>query len=205
MYDKNLPTDMLNIIFKFAYNIKMKTDPIKDIELQKNIQESIPPCFLMSRLPKPEWFTTQNHPLCGPCWKNCNIHRLCDKCVHNLDCILVPSPFKKGNPYYPTCGIDPTFPKWSPAIGTFVDLLSRHACRKNHCYKACLLRKVEKMFTQSVLLWNEYFGQMFNKEFMLEPNNFFRKAYPWSDCFITKFCEELSMAQFLPLCSNRHI
>ena len=57
MYDKNLPTDLLNIIFKFAYNIKMKTDPIKDIELQKNIQESIPPCFLMSRLPKPEWFT----------------------------------------------------------------------------------------------------------------------------------------------------
>ena len=67
MFDKNLPTDLLNIICKFAYNIKMKTDPIKDIELQKNIQESIPPCFLMSRLPKPEWFTTQNHPLCGPC------------------------------------------------------------------------------------------------------------------------------------------
>ena len=203
-----IPGDLVNIIFAYAYNVKgqnKQTNPLYDLTLQTNIQNSIPKCFLMSRLPKPEWFTTQKHPLCGPCWKNCAINRLCDKCYHNLECILVPSPYQRGNPYYPSYGLDKAFPKWSTAIGTYVDLLSRYSCRKNHVYKACILRKTEKMFTESLLLWNEYYGGLFSKDFMSEPKSFFLNAYPWANQFITTMCAELREAQFLPVCSDRRL
>ena len=206
MSTPNIPLDLMRLIFDFAYNIQDNTDPLKDVELQSCFQDSIPPCFLMSNLPKPEWFTcTDPLYLCGPCMMNRQITHLCETCMSKLDCILVPSPFKKGNPYYPSSGLDKHFAKFSPAIESFVDCLSHNACRLNHVYKGCALRKVRKMMSASLYEWNEFYGTFLSRDFLTEPDNFFLDAYPWSRTFIIEICHQLQRARFLPFWSQKLI
>ena len=67
MTPKNIPHDLLCLIWDFTYNVPGDTSPLKDLETQFEIQRSIPPCFLMSQLPKPEWNTCSDPVyLCGP-------------------------------------------------------------------------------------------------------------------------------------------
>ena len=202
MTAENIPRDILRLIWEFAYNIRHQLSPLKDLETQFEIQRSIPPCFLMSQLPKPEWFTCSTPVyLCGPCMCNRNITNLCEECINKLDSILIPSPYKRGNPYYPSAGIDKNFQKFSPSIENFVDSLSHSACRKNHVYKGCALRRVRTMFKSSLLTWNHYYGSLFAKDFLTNPENFFLEAYPWSREFVTEFCRQLHQARFLPFWS----
>ncbi len=157
---------------------------MKDVDVQKNIQESIPSCFLMATLPKPEFF----------------VRSLDYQIYHELGCIMVPSPFRKGNPYYPSGRLERLFPKFSPAISTFVGLLSGYACTKNHTYKACAVRKAEQLCHATIGQWNDFYRDFFSKDFLTDPGNFYRFAYPWSGPLITKMCAQLAEAQFL-LCS----
>ena len=92
---KNIPLELLCLIFDFTYNCSCLKNPMEDVEVQKNIQRSVPPCFLMSRLPKLGW-TERNG----------------SEYVRNFECILIPSPLKRGNPYFPKCQLDPGIPKW---------------------------------------------------------------------------------------------
>ena len=206
MSTPNIPQVLLCLIFDFAYDIPKNTDPLKDVEIQSCFQDSIPSCFLMANLPRPEWFTCQEPVyLCGPCMCNRNITHLCDSCLAKLECILVPSPFRKGNPYFPSSGLDKSFAKFSPAIETFIDHLSHNACRLNHVYKGCALRKVRKMTTASLYEWNEYYGTLLSRDFLTEPGNFFLNAYPWTKPFITEVCHQLQQARFLPFWSQKLI
>ena len=200
---KNIPLDLLYIIFDYAYNTPFLADPMIDVGVQKNIQESIPSCFLMSRLPKPEWFNVSNHPPCRRCWSSCNHTNLCPHCLRKLDCILIPSPFQKGNPYYPSHALEPMFPKFSPTIKTFIGLLSGFACKRNHTYKACALRRAEQLSHAKLGEWNHYYRDFFSKEFLTDPTSFFQGAYPWSKPFIEEVCSQLSKAQFLSFCSPK--
>ena len=129
---KNIPLDIIYIIFEYAYNTKFSEDPMNDVEIQKNIQESIPPCFLMSKLPRPDWFCMDNHRPCRQCWSCISNTQLCPNCMKKLECILIPSPYQKGNPYFPSHCLEPAFPKFSPTINTFIGLLSGWTCKKNH-------------------------------------------------------------------------
>ena len=181
---KNIPLDIVYIIFKYAYDYDFTSDPMKDVDVQKNIQESIPPCFLMATLPKPEFF----------------VRSLDYQIYHELGCIMVPSPFRKGNPYYPSGRLERLFPKFSPAISTFVGLLSGYACTKNHTYKACAVRKAEQLCHATIGQWNDFYRDFFSKDFLTDPGNFYRYAYPWSGPLITTMCAQLAEAQFL-LCS----
>ena len=206
MTPKNMPHDLLCLIWDFTYNVPGDTSPLKDLETQFEIQRSIPPCFLMSQLPKPEWKTCEDpNYLCGPCMCNRNITHLCEDCLHKMDSILIPSPFKRGNPYYPSNGIDKKFQKFSPAIESFMECLSHSACRKHHLYKGCALRRVRKMIKASVLEWNHYYGSLFAKDFLTNPANFFLEAYPWSRELVTEFCRQLRQARFVPFWSTQLI
>ena len=202
---KNIPLDLIYIIFEFAYNTKFSEDPMNDVEMQKNIQESIPPCFLMSKLPRPDWFSWDNHHPCRRCWSNINHTQLCPNCVKKLDCILIPSPYQKGNPYYPSHCLEPAFPKFSPTINTFIGLLSGWTCKKNHTYKACAIRRASQLTKAKIGEWNHYYKTFFSKEFLTDPQSFFLSAYPWSRPFITEVCCQLSKAQFLSFCSKETI
>ena len=182
---KNIPLDLMFLIFDYAYGWRFSCDPMDDVDAQKNIQESIPPCFLMARLPKPKWF----HPEMG-------VH-----CLHKLDCILVPSPYRKGNPYYPTGALDPLFPRFSPAINSFVGLLSSYTCRRNHTYKACAIRRGEQLSNAELWEWNHYYKDFFSKGFLTDPRSFYQHAFPWSQAFIAEVCFQLEGAQFLPFYS----
>ena len=182
---KNIPLELLCLIFDFSYNCSCLKNPMEDVEVQKNIQRSVPPCFLMSRLPKKGW-TERNG----------------SEYVRNFECILIPNPFQRGNPYFPTCQLDPGFPKWSPTLETFAGLLTSSACRRNHTYKACVLRKVRMMRHASVLRWNDFFQSLFSKDYLLDPENFFMYAYPWSRSFISEVTSQLRTAQFLPFYSH---
>ena len=200
---KNIPLDVLCIIFAYAYDVLFKDDPMKDVDVQKNIQESIPPCFLMSRLPKPDWFKFQEHHPCRRCWANCNHTHVCLNCLRKLDCILIPSPFQKGNPYYPSHALEPCFPKFSPTIKTFIGLLSGFSCKRNHTYKACAVRRAQQLTQAELGEWNHYYRDFFSKDFLTDPTCFYMGAYPWSKPFIVEVCSQLSEAQFLSFCSPK--
>ena len=182
MIQKNIPVELLCLIFQFAYGIMFYCDPLRDGDVQKNIQESIPPCFFMSNLPPVGWFACPN----------------VTDILLQVECILIPSPFKRGNPYYPTHALDPTFPQWSQSAITFVKLLSGTACQNNHTYKKCIVRNATKMVRGSVLRWNVYYKSVFSKNFLLDKKNYFVEAYPWSKQFISLVCGQLQRAQFLP-------
>ena len=194
---ENIPLVLIHIIFDFVFNTQFKDNPMFDVDVQKNIQESIPSCFLMSRLPRPEYFCVVNRPPCRRCWAMCNSTNLCMNCLRKLDCILIPSPFQKGNPYFPTHMLDPKFPKFSPSIKTFIGLLSGFSCKRNHTYKACAIRRAEQISRASLGEWNHYFRTFFSKEFLTDPTCFYLGAYPWSKPFIEEVCSQLSRAQFL--------
>ena len=202
---KNIPLDILFIIFGYAYADGFSEDPMKDVDVQKNIQESIPACFLMSRLPRPEWFCSPDHPPCRRCWANCNATNLCPNCLRKLDCILIPSPFQKGNPYFPTHALEPLFPKFSPTIKTFIGLLSGFACKRHHTYKACAVRRAEQLSHAGIAEWNHYYEDFFSKEFLTDPTCFYLGAYPWARPFIEEVCSQLSKAQFLSFCSPKRL
>ena len=192
MVQKNMPVELLCLIFEFAYGYKFFCDPLRDVDVQKNIQESIPPCFFNSTLPPVGWFTITS----GDWNRTC-----CQQCVQVLECVLVPSPFKRGNPYYPTHGLDTSFPKWAPSVLAFVRLLSSTACQRNHTYKKCIVRNATKMIRGSVLQWNVYYERLFSKDFLLDKKNYFLEANPWANQFISKVCDQLRRAQFLPFYS----
>ncbi len=201
---ESIPLDLVHIIFDYSFNTKFKDDPMFDVDVQKNIQESIPSCFLMSRLPRPEYFCAVEHPPCRRCWSNCNATHLCINCLRKLDCILIPSPFKKGNPYFPTHLLDRKFPKFAPSIKTFVGLLSGFSCKQNHTYKACAIRRAEQISRAGLGEWNHYFRTFFSKEFLTDPTSFYLNAFPWSKTFIEEVCSQLSQAQFLSFYSLEH-
>ena len=85
-------------------------------------------------------------------------------------------------------------------FSTFVGLLSGYACTKNHTYKACAVRKAEQLCHATLGQWNDFYRDFFSKDFLTDPVNFYRFAYPWSGPLITKMCAQLAEAQFL-LCS----
>ena len=193
MVRKNIPVELLCLIFEFAYGYKFSSNPIHDVDVQKNIQACIPACFFMSTLPPVGWFTCTTRDYTSQFL----FHRL-----RQVECVLIPSPFKRGNPYYPTHGLDPLFPKWSPSVAAFVKLLSSTACQHNHTYKRCIVRKALQMMQDSVLSWNVYYKSLFHRDILLEKKHFFLKAYPWSEPFISMVISQLHTAQFLPFCSH---
>ena len=199
MIQKNIPVELLCLIFELAYGYKFITDPLRDVDVQINIRESIPPCFLMSNLPPNGWVVCEKHD-----WEKPGVFS-CTTCVRKFECVLIPSPFKRGNPYYPVDALDPTFPKWSPSVGAFLGLLSSNACQQNHTYKKCVLRKAFKMTNDSILRWNVYYETLFSKDFLLDSSNYFTEAYPWASDFISTVIEQLKGAQFLPFCSHKPV
>ena len=192
MLQKNIPVELLCLIFEFGYGIKFFCNPLRDVDVQKNIQESIPPCFFMSTLPPVGFFA---------CTKHDYVQEYVSEMLRQVECVLIPSPFKRGNPYYPTHGLDTSFPQWSQSAVTLVKLLSSTACQHNHTYKKCIVRNATKMIRGSVLRWNVYYKSVFSKDFLLDKKNYFLEAYPWSNQFISTVCDQLQRAQFLPFYS----
>ncbi len=82
-------------------------------------------------------------------------------------------------------------------------LLSSIACRQNHTYKACAIRRGKNLAQASIGMWNHFYEDFFSKEFLTDPQSYYLNAHPWSEPFIVEMCSQLGRARFLPFCSPR--
>ena len=139
MFEK-LPTELLHIIWNYAYNWRLERDPWKDVLLVLDIQESIPACFLRDRMPLKRMNYDRAH-----LWQVCPLN-----------------PFKKGYPYLPSESVNQNCPcPWSQLAGELFYCLSKSGVRDLKTYRRVIQRKYNQHLNRSVFEWNTSFQDLF--------------------------------------------
>ena len=177
---QNLPTELLHIIWGFAYNFRLDRDPWTDLLLILDIQESIPACFLRDRLPMVRM--TDLETRLGHLWQICPL-----------------SPFKKGYPYLPSESIDQMSPMpWSQLAGEIFYMLSRSGVHNLKTYRRVLNRKYNQHLNRNVFEWNDSFKDLFGDVRLCQLENYnlsFCKSWLWEFKHVVLW--QLSKAKFL--------
>ena len=176
------PSDLLKIIWVYAYDFCPKSDPWRDVLLVLDIQQSIPECLLRDRLPLKKFCTL---PRC-PIW------------VNHAWQLYPPNPFKQGNPYLPSaciCQMNPT--PWSQIGGELLRLLDKRGIRNLRTYRAVIHRKYTQHLNRNVLEWNQSFDDLFSNVELCRVENYYLHDCRWAWEFKHTVLGQLSRARFL--------
>ena len=177
MFEK-LPTDLLHIIWYYAYKWRLNCDPWKDVLLVLDIQQSIPSVFLRDRLPTKDMYgETERH-----IWQ-----------IYPL------SPFKKNNPYLPSTMVEQHVPMpWSHLPGEIFNLLTNHGVHNLKTYRRVLHRKYNQHINRSVFEWNDSFRDLFGDVRLCQLQNYnLKQCNGWVWEFKNVVLKQLSEAKFL--------
>ena len=157
---KNIPDDLLRIVWDFAWNFRPSITPLEDLARVLDIQLCVPSMFLRDRVPPKSWIVSQ-------------------KAATNQLYQLFPlNPFKKGNPYRPFESVDPEFFIWSYLPSLVVNMLTVPAIRELVTYRAILERRLIRHYNRPILQWNKSLEEIFMPLSDLKEEHF-REDY-WS-------------------------
>ena len=176
-----LPTDLLKLIWHITYGVPPTTqnfNPSSDILRVLDIQMSIPTCLLRDRLPTSK-FENQERQL-FLAWQ-----------------LFPPNPFKKGNPYIPSCCVTSKLSPWSQLGSEMCRLLSKEGIRKLRTYPAVIRRKYNKHINRTVFQWNDSFEELFSNTELCKAENYNLKNCNWAFEFKQVVLQQLSRARFL--------
>ena len=176
-----LPTDLLKLIWHITYGVApplQNVNPLLDLLRVLDIQNSIPTCLLRDRLPTSK-FETEDRQL-FLAWQ-----------------LFPPNPFKKDNPYIPSCCVTTKLSPWSQLGSEMFRLLSKDGIRKLRTYPAVLRRKYNKHINRSVFEWNDSFEELFSATELCKPENYNLKLCNWAFEFKHVVLSQLSRARFL--------
>jgi len=176
------PTELLHLIWMFAYNFRLVNDPWRDVLLVLDIQKSIPECFLRDRLPV-KWFCRAPHS---------------PVVVNHVWQLYPPNPFKLGNPYLPSGAIVQNAPSpWSQVGGELLRLLSKQGLHKLRTYRRVVQRKYNQHINRSVYDWNKSFRDLFANVEWCRVDNYSLESCQWAWEFKHTVLDQLSHARFL--------
>ena len=176
MFEK-LPTELLHIIWEFAYNWRLECHPWSDLMLVQDIQESIPECFLPDRLPFKRIalvFDSRQE-----FWQ-----------------VYPPNPFKKGNAYLPSSCVEQSY-LWSALSGELFKYLTKQGVHKMKTYRRVLQRRYTQHLNRNIFEWNQSFEDLFGDVRLCQIENYNLKACPWTWEFKNILLKQLSNSKFL--------
>ena len=178
-----VPDALWHIVWGFLWkNWDRSDDPLHDVEVMADIQRSIPPCFLRDRV-KPLLDLGDR-----------------EKYGSASQYQLYPlSPYRTGNPYFPTQQIDRRAMFWSLFPSELMMRLSREGFRTLKTYPVHASRRLTAHYNRPVEGWNTSLVELFFDMARLKPElyNLDGSAY----VFIP-LLEQLSQCQFLELVTS---
>ena len=176
------PTDLLKIIWVYAYDFYPASDPWRDVLLVLDIQHSIPECLLRDRLPLMKFCQHPQSPvLVNHAWQ-----------------LYPPNPFKIGNPYLPSASVMQMNPTpWSQIGGEVLRLLSKQGLQKLRTYRAVIHRKYNQHLNRNVLQWNQSFEDLFSNVELSRVENYWLRDCRWAWEFKHTVLEQLKTARYL--------
>jgi hypothetical protein len=177
-----LPRDMLDLMWDFAYNVRTKTHPLVDVAFLHDVQCSIPPIFLRPSIPASPIFDIK--------WEFLRDQEYC------YSTLYIPNPYVLGNPYHPSNGLCEYVTPWAFTIYRVVQLLVGRAVKKElRTYPAILLRKCTRHYNSGIMYWNHMFQTFWSRDAFLNPESFV--AENTADHELIKLvCFQLARAKF---------
>ena len=164
-----LPHDLEKLIVLFAYGVCPKKHLLKDVRICAEHQRCIPPQFLEDR-----FRTRRTSPM--------SISPL--------------NPFKRGNPYFPTEGLDRLWAPWSDLIPFAIGRLSFKGCREMQTYKGHMVRRLKNFMVSPIETWNFYCGSFFSRPGLDNVENYSPIPEGYVD-FIEIFVQLLQESKFV--------
>ena len=190
MFEK-LPTELLHIIWQFAYNWRLECDPWADLMLVHDIQESIPECFLTDRLPFKRIARIVRVQLMG--------HEFTYETVDSRQQfwqVYPPSPFKKGNAYLPSNCVEQSN-LWSALSGELFKYLTKQGVQQMKTYRRVLQRRYTQHLNRNIFEWNQSFEDLFGDVRLCQIEHYDLKDCPWAWEFKNILLKQLSNSKFL--------
>ena len=148
-----VPDVLWHIVWGFLWkDWDVLDDPLHDVELMADIQRSIPPCFLRDRV-KPLLDLGER-----------------EKYGSASQFQLYPqSPYREGNPYFPSQKIDRRALFWSLFPSELLMRLSREGFRTLKTYPAHASRRLTAHYNRPVEAWNVSLVELFGDLSRLKP------------------------------------
>ena len=131
------------LIWEFGWDFRPKEHPFVDVERVRDIQRSIPACFLRDRVPPRGWLVPPS------------------VAINQLYQLFPLNPFRRGNPYRPFGTVDPDFFIWSYLPSLLIAMLTKPAIRQLVTYRGILERRLVRHYNRRILQWNKSLEELF--------------------------------------------
>lgn len=140
-----LPIEIQHLIVHFAYGVRVKNHILTDIRVIMTFRRSIPEHFLDDRF-RPA--SVNPYPLWP--W----------------------NPFKKGMPYFPTEGLDPSFAPWTVFPCFCMSHITADGFRRMGTYRGHMFRRLRAFMRSSLKHWNFFVKSLWSREGLDDLTNY---------------------------------